>query len=618
MSDEKKRDRALQRLVRERQAKTGESYQAAWQQLADQKEPEFTRSSTGLPPLDTVLGGGLVSASVVLLAGPTNSGKTWLTLQTLKGLGHQCLYVTGEETPELVATIAERIGAISDQIYVRTGRSLAKILAEAKALNPRTIAIDSIHKIICDDIDGRPGSSTQLKACVDRLVHYAKTTDTTLWLVGDDAIATTIEHSVDVVLKLERGAYFEGRERIISCSDKNRFGPANAVGCFELTAKGFIAVDGNKAPAAQLSSASSNVDRIPLPFSTAVKVLPGQSAQITARPQVESFWPDRLLIKNADRWDIHGLKVGMGKSPWSSLIEDGPLRRRASMFSLDTWHPLITQEVPCGEEVVMVVTYTGPNEQGEGFEATLFGWTSCPPAKPSDHREADNSKRISERAESKNVLANKMVVLPMTIASPALFVDRFTITDAEEWIVNDIRARGKSIFMQNGDLPGELFSGSAPVILERLAADDRVEIAATYVGNKKTACLVVELSGTAKPTSAQRPVSCFLPLSTDVPILPIQSAQITGRPRRVFLLERLVIADPDDWIVNDIKIGNRSQFGQSGDVPGQSFSSRAVGCHVILEPVQRGQDFVIVTTRGEHCKEGAGFYCGIQGLVQEL
>lgn len=376
-----------------------------------------------------------------------------------------------------------------------------------------------------------------------------------------------------------------------------------------------------KEPALQQDAreASRHVSRIPLPFSTDKKVLPGQSAQITARPQLLSFWPDRLLVKNADRWDIHRLSIGLGKSPWSSLIEDEDRRRCASVFSLDTWQALLQREVPLGETIVMEVTYTGPNEQGESFEAVLFGWDGEPPAKTSVHGEPDPSTRIFERAESKSVRANEMAVLPMTIVSPALCVDHFTIADAKDWIVHDIRTHGKSIFVQGGDLPGEMFTGAAPVILKPLAAKDRVEIAATYVGKNATACLKVELSGMSNPTGA-RAVSYFLPMSTDVPIVPTQRAQITGAPARDFIPERLVITDADAWIINDIKVGHRCQTAQSGDIPGQAFSIQAVGCDVTLDRVPKAVDFTIVTTYAENGKEeGSGFFCGVQGrLVQEL
>ncbi len=365
---------------------------------------------------------------------------------------------------------------------------------------------------------------------------------------------------------------------------------------------------------------SRHVSRILLPFSgDRKKVLPGQSVQIAARPQVSAFWPDRLLIKSADRWDIHQLSVGFGKSPWASLIEDENRRRCASVFSLDTWQPLLQREVPQGETIVMKVVYTGTNEVGESFEAVLFGWDGEPPAKVSDRREPDPSERIVERTESKSVRVNEMAVLPITIAAPTLFVDRFTIADAKDWIVHDIRTHGKSIFMQGGDLPGEMFTGSVPVILKPLAANDRVEIAATYVGKNTAACLKVELSGVANPTGARRAVSCFLPMSTDVSIMPTQSAQITSRPARDFIPERLVIADADAWIINDIKVGNRCQTAQSGDLPGQAFSIHAVGCDVTLNHVPRAVDLTIVATYAEDGKaEGSGFFCGVQGrLVQD-
>ena len=217
--------------------------------ISDIAEASFVRDSTGLPPLDHVLGGGLVVASVVLLASPPGIGKSSLTLQMLVGLRHRCLYVTGEETREQVAATARRIGAVSNRLYVLAERNLAQIFAHARTLRAQTIAIDSIQKMRCDDVKGRPGSPAQVKECTAQLVHFAKTTDTALWLIGhvtgdgDIAGPTTIEHDVDVVLELEKGAGMEGRERILKCFNKNRFGSTDVAGHFELTAKGLVAVD---------------------------------------------------------------------------------------------------------------------------------------------------------------------------------------------------------------------------------------------------------------------------------------------------------------------------------------------------------------------------------------
>jgi predicted ATP-dependent serine protease len=246
-------------------------------------EASFVRDSTGLAPLDNVLGGGLVVASVVLLASPPGIGKSSLSLQMLVGLRHRCLYVTGEETREQLASTARRIGAVSNRLYVLAERSLSKIFAHARTMRAQTIVIDSIQKMVCDDVNGRAGSPAQLKECTARLVDYAKTTDTATWLIGhvtgdgDIAGPKTIEHDVDVVLELSQGGEVDdpvsrlkrlaaeqpdlsiaealrmaegmsvdavlSNERILRCPSKNRFGATNVEGRFQLTAKGFVPID---------------------------------------------------------------------------------------------------------------------------------------------------------------------------------------------------------------------------------------------------------------------------------------------------------------------------------------------------------------------------------------
>lgn len=381
-----------------------------------------------------------------------------------------------------------------------------------------------------------------------------------------------------------------------------------------------VAEAGSEAP-----SSPKGTRRVPLSLSVGldgrtgrrIRMLPAQVAQITGRPQLESFWPDRLLIKNADHWSVDELFVpdwDNRKLIKHSLLEAGP--RTAYDFSLDTWHPLTTREVLCGEEIALIVTYVGKNPRGGVFEATVFGWDGQPPPARSAKTSNEGVERITERAESPSVVVHTTCVLPLTVTSSVLFVDRLAITDAKDWIVNNITVRNKSIFVQSGDLPGEMFSDAARVILEPLAAGDCVEVAATYIGNNGSACLKVELSGTAEPPSEPRVVSYFLPMSTGVtPIEPLQSAQITGRPQSKFLPERLVIADPDDWVVNNIAVGTHSQLAASGDIPGQSFSSRFVDGHVSFDPVRKGQDFILVTTRAEGCREEAVFWGGAQGRL---
>jgi DNA repair protein RadA/Sms len=119
---------------------------------------------------------------------------------------------------------------------------------QAREIRAQTIAIDPIQKLICDDVSGSAGSPGQLKECTSRLVEFAKKNDTSIWLVGhvtdagDIAGPQALQHSVDVVLKLERGKKFDGNERILRPFGKNRFGAVNAAGYFELTSKGFVPV----------------------------------------------------------------------------------------------------------------------------------------------------------------------------------------------------------------------------------------------------------------------------------------------------------------------------------------------------------------------------------------
>jgi hypothetical protein len=351
--------------------------------------------------------------------------------------------------------------------------------------------------------------------------------------------------------------------------------------------------------------------------------MPHQSAQIIARPQIDRFYPDRLLIKNGCHWNLNAA-AEPGNQP-DAFYPTGKESLSGAAFSPAEWRPFPMQEVTCGNEIALGVTYIGPAEIGNPFEAALFGWDGPPPTTSTDHH--DDSPRISEKALSPKVAGREKVKLPLRIAASSLFVDHLTIMDAKGWVVNNICVHGKSIFVQDGDIPGEMFTAGGPsnIILGLLTVGDLVEVEATYLGEAPSERLVIELSGTTRPPHQPPANTIFLPMSTGVHILPFTSAQITGRPQKkrmppgcAFLPERVVVAEAEGWIFNDLKVGASSQFVQSGDMPGVAFSSDSVGCHVRFEPVRPQQDFVTVITYDGDREKGAPFCCGVQGTLVQL
>jgi hypothetical protein len=128
--------------------------------------------------------------------------------------------------------------------------------------------------------------------------------------------------------------------------------------------------------------------------------------------------------------------------------------------------------------------------------------------------------------------------------------------------------------------------------------------------------------GGSSPSIVERPAPhradrITLPMSSGVSIFPNTSAQITSRPQAAaFRPERIIIGGaPQNWIVNDVKVGNRSQFAQSGDVPGEMFAATTIDGFVSMETVQTAMDFVMVVTFVGDNQEGAPFVCGVLGTA---
>ena len=216
--------------------------QAAVQALSEVLAEELPRSSSGIKELDRVLGGGMVAGSVVLIGGDPGIGKSTLLLQSMASTSSsgttQSLYVSGEESASQIALRAERLKLPTADLRLLTETDVDKIIATARNEKAALMVVDSIQTIFTADLQSAPGSVAQVRECAQRLVRFAKSSGTAVYLVGhvtkDGAIAgpRVLEHMVDAVL------YFEGdqseRYRLVRAV-KNRFGAVNELGVFAMT-----------------------------------------------------------------------------------------------------------------------------------------------------------------------------------------------------------------------------------------------------------------------------------------------------------------------------------------------------------------------------------------------
>jgi len=224
---------------------------------------------TGVDEFDRVLGGGLVPGAVVLVAGEPGIGKSTLLLDVAARAAHGAplrrtsregmdqstgpdapgtmpkavLYVTGEESAAQVRGRAERIGAVAERLYLAAESDLGAVLAQIEQVDPSLVIVDSVQTISSAEVEGAAGNVSQVREVAASLIQVAKARAIAVLLVGhvtkDGSIAgpRVLEHLVDVVVQFEGDRH--SRLRLVRAV-KNRFGPTDEVGCFDLNDVGIV------------------------------------------------------------------------------------------------------------------------------------------------------------------------------------------------------------------------------------------------------------------------------------------------------------------------------------------------------------------------------------------
>src|SRR5258706_3131502 len=280
------------------------------------------RTRTGMRELDRVLGGGIVPGSLLLVGGDPGIGKSTLLLQLARAFaidGRKVLYVSGEESEQQIRLRAERLGSGPANLLLLCETELETVLETAMQVKPDALIADSIQTLSRADLEGGPGTVTQVRECGLAMLHFAKASKTPVFLVGhvtkDGAVAgpRVLEHMVDAVLYLEGERYQHYR---VLRAAKNRFGSTNELGVFEMLDSGLREVANPSE--AFLSDSTRDVPGVAVvaslegarPLLVEVQALVSTSFYGTPQRVTSGYDPRRLAVLLAVLERRVGLRLG--------------------------------------------------------------------------------------------------------------------------------------------------------------------------------------------------------------------------------------------------------------------------------------------------------------------
>lgn len=271
--------------------------------------------------LNRVLGGGIVSGSIILVAGEPGIGKSTLFLQVGLWMNqHSVLYISGEESEQQIKMRADRLKISNENFYLLTETSTQTIFQEIKKLKPQIVIVDSIQTLQSNLIDSSAGSVSQIRECAGEFQRFAKETGTPVFLIGhitkDGSIAgpKVLEHLVDTVLQFEGDRHYAYR---ILRTLKNRFGSTSELGIYEMTGEGMrIVSNPSEILIAQRdeqlsgSAIAATLEGM-RPLLIEVQALVTQSVYGTPQRTVTGFDPRRLQLLLAVLEKRGGFQFGM-------------------------------------------------------------------------------------------------------------------------------------------------------------------------------------------------------------------------------------------------------------------------------------------------------------------